>query len=69
MPAILMPEFYEAWLDLATDRTELQQLLTPVPASQMKMCPVGSAVNSPDNEGAKLVEHMEFESGITPSLF
>jgi len=69
MPAILLPEFFEAWLDLNTDRAELQQLLTPVPASKMKMYPVSGAVNSPDNEGVKLVEHVEFESGTTPSLF
>jgi putative SOS response-associated peptidase YedK len=69
MPAILLPEFYEAWLDLNTDRAKLQQLLTPVPASKMKVYPVSSAVNSPDNEGVNLVEQVEFESGATPSLF
>jgi len=69
MPAILLPEFYKAWLDLNTDRAELQHLLTPVPASKMKMYPVSSAVNSPDNEGIGLVQHVEFESGTTPSLF
>lgn len=69
MPAILLPEFYEAWLDLNTDRAKLQQLLTPVRASKMKVYPVSSAVNSPDNEGVNLVEHLEFESGTTPSLF
>jgi hypothetical protein len=35
----------------------------------MKKYPVSSIVNSPDNEGVGLVEHVEFESGTTPSLF
>jgi hypothetical protein len=35
----------------------------------MKKHPVSSIVNSPDNDYVDLVDHLEFESGITPSLF
>lgn len=39
------------------------------PASKIKMYPASRAVDSPDNEGVRLVGHVEFESGTTPSPF
>ena len=69
MPAILAPEFYEAWLNPATDRADLLRMLTPFPASLMKTYPVSSKVNAPENDTVDLLEHVDVEVGQTLSLF
>ena len=69
MPAILLPEVQDAWLDPSTRRFELMKMLMPVPASQMKTHPVGRAVNSPDSDSPELVIRVDFEPGQTLSLF
>ncbi len=69
MPAILLPEVQHGWLDPRTSRVALLQMLRPFPASQMKMHPVGSGVNSPENDSADLLLHIETEVGQTLSLF
>jgi putative SOS response-associated peptidase YedK len=69
MPIILLHEFYDAWLNQNTDRSALQRLLKPFPASKMKMHPVSSAVNYPENETSNLIEEVEAEVGRTLPLF
>lgn len=69
MPAILVDEFQDAWLDPKTDRTVLTRMLKPFPSLNMKSHPVSSSVNSPDNDTADLLVPVDAEVGQTLSLF
>ena len=69
MPAILQLESYDLWLDSATDRAKLTELLASFPASEMKSHPVSSGVNHPENKGSDLLQRVDVEVGTTPSLF
>jgi putative SOS response-associated peptidase YedK len=69
MPAILLHEYDDAWLDPRTDRTVLTEMLKPFPSLMMKTYPVGSSVNSPDNDRADLLVRVDTEVGQTLSLF
>jgi putative SOS response-associated peptidase YedK len=69
MPVIVPPQLHTAWLDRSTSRLELLRMLKSYPASLMKAHPVSSTVNSVDNEGGELIEHVDVEVGQTPSLF
>jgi putative SOS response-associated peptidase YedK len=69
MPAILVPEFHDAWVDPTTDREVLTRILKPFPSLRMKTHPVSSSVNSPDNDTADLVVRVDVEVGQTLSLF
>jgi putative SOS response-associated peptidase YedK len=56
MPVILAPDDYSRWLDPeVTDPTEIQDLLRPYPG-EMQAYPVSSAVNSPRNNTADLLQ-------------
>src|SRR5688500_9939796 len=69
MPAILLPESYDVWLDPDTSVSELKKLLSPFPSPRMKSHPVSSAVNYPENDNDQLIKRMDVEVGTTPSLF
>jgi len=69
MPAILLPEHHDAWVDPRTTGSELLKMLVPFPASQMKTYPVSSSVNSPENDSADLLARVDVEVGQTLSLF
>ena len=69
MPAILLDEFHDAWLDPRTDRTVVTEMLKPFPSLMMKRHPVSSRVNSPDNDTADLLVRVDAEVGQTLSLF
>jgi putative SOS response-associated peptidase YedK len=69
MPAILLPKDHDAWLDPQTNRVALLQMLRPFPASETKIHPVGSSVNSTANDSAELLRAVDFEVGQTLSLF
>jgi putative SOS response-associated peptidase YedK len=69
MPAILLHEFHDAWLDPRSDRTALTEMLKPFPSLMMKTYPVSSTVNSPDNDRADLLVRVDTEVGQTLSLF
>jgi len=69
MPAILAPEFHDAWLDRRTRPPDLLKMLRPFPAEQMKTYPVTSGVNSPDNDNPDLIIPVDVEVGQTMSLF
>ncbi len=69
MPAILLHEFHDAWLDPRTDRTVLTGMLKPFPSLMMKTYPVSNRVNSPDNDTADLLIRVDTEVGQTLSLF
>jgi putative SOS response-associated peptidase YedK len=67
MPAILPPDAYDLWLDLAmSDPERLAEVLRPYPASEMTSRAVSAAVNSARNEGPQCVEPAAPEQ---PSLF
>jgi putative SOS response-associated peptidase YedK len=69
MPAMLLDEFHDAWLDPSADRTVLTEMLKPFPSLMMKTYPVSSSVNSPDNDRADLLVRVDTEVGQTLSLF
>jgi putative SOS response-associated peptidase YedK len=63
MPVILHPDDYELWLDEDVRKRELlRDLLRPYPAEEMISHPVSTAINSPHNQGATLIERMAVNS-------
>ena len=69
MPAILLPEVQHAWLDPKTNRGVVKKMLAPFPSSKMKIQPVRSAVNYPENDSSELIERVDYEVGTTGRLF
>jgi len=69
MPAILLPDFQDAWLDPKTDRSMLTEMLKPFPSLRMKTHPVSSGVNSPGNDTPDLIVPVDVEVGQTLNLF
>lgn len=69
MPAILLHEYHDAWLDPTTDREVLTRILKSFPSLRMKTYPVSSSVNSPDNDTPDLLVRVDTEVGHTLSLF
>jgi putative SOS response-associated peptidase YedK len=69
MPVILRQQSYDAWLALRTPPATLKEMLLPFPASDMKIHPVSSSVNHPENDSADLICRVEAEPGTIPSLF
>ncbi|MCD6307608.1 MAG: SOS response-associated peptidase [Candidatus Latescibacteria bacterium] len=60
MPVIVDPSDYNLWLNPAiTDAGHLQPLLAPYPAEKMGRYPVGSLVNSPQNDDPQCIEPVE----------
>jgi putative SOS response-associated peptidase YedK len=63
MPVILQPDDYEVWLDGDERKQEfVKELLRPYPAREMVAYPVGTAINSPRNQGKDLIERMPINS-------
>ena len=63
MPVILHPDDYELWLGAeAREFGLVKELLRPYPAEEMVGYPVGSGVNSPRNQGARLLERTAVNS-------
>jgi putative SOS response-associated peptidase YedK len=63
MPVILHSDDYELWLDEDVRKREfLNDLLRPYPAKEMVSHPVSTAINSPGNQGATLIELMAVNS-------
>jgi putative SOS response-associated peptidase YedK len=56
MPAILGPDDFARWLDPAAPAEDLLALLRPCPAEVLEATPVGTAVNSPKNDGPECLE-------------
>ena len=59
MPAILLGEAVDRWLDAASAPAALTDLLAPIPASRLGAVPVSRRVNSPANDGPELIEPAE----------
>jgi putative SOS response-associated peptidase YedK len=63
MPVILHSDDYKLWLDEDMRKRELlKDLLRPYPAEEMISHPVSTAINSPHNQGATLIERMAVNS-------
>jgi putative SOS response-associated peptidase YedK len=56
MPVILDPSAESAWLDRATTRPELEEILAGLPASRTALRPVGPAVNNAHYDGPECLE-------------
>ena len=62
MPVILAPALSERWLDPGFRGVgALRVMLAPYDAAEMEAFPVSRRVNSPENEGAELLEAMTTE--------
>lgn len=53
MPAILRPEHYTRWLG---DEPNPHDLLQPFPADLMRMWPISTKVNKPENDDPSVLE-------------
>jgi putative SOS response-associated peptidase YedK len=63
MPVILHREDYDLWLDEDVRKQKLlKELLRPYPTSEMVSYPVSPLVNSPQNQGAGLIERVAINS-------
>jgi len=63
MPVVLQPESYGEWLDDDERGVEaLKELLRPYPSSEMIAYPVSARVNSPQHQGAELIEQLAAHS-------
>lgn len=55
MPAILLDDAVDRWLDPASDPADLSGLLAPIPAHRLAAAQVSRRVNSPANDDADLI--------------
>jgi putative SOS response-associated peptidase YedK len=56
MPVILAPGDYSRWLGEAPDPRELMR---PFPADLMRMWPISTRVNKPENDGPSILEPIQ----------
>lgn len=56
MPAVLVPEAWDRWLDPDTDTASLRALLGPAPEAMLTHHPVSSLVNSVKNNVPELID-------------
>lgn len=64
MPVMLPPEGEAAWLDPARRAEDLEGLLKPYPAQDMRSQAVSRRLNSPANEGPELIDPVETQGGL-----
>ena len=56
MPVILSPSDYERWL---SDDPNPRDVMRPFPADAMRMWPISTRVNRPENDDASILEPVE----------
>jgi putative SOS response-associated peptidase YedK len=56
MPAILAPDDYAQWL---SDEPDPRDLMRPYPAGMMRMWPISTRVNKPENDDPSIVDPIE----------
>jgi len=59
MPAILLPEQEEAWLDMSIPATELVEMIQPYPDELMKAYPVSKRVGNVRENDKELIEELK----------
>jgi putative SOS response-associated peptidase YedK len=65
MPVMLEEPDWGRWLDRGVEDVDtLGRLLTPAANDLLVAYPVGTAVNSADNDGPELVERVELEATL-----
>ena len=65
MPVVLEERDWDRWLDPASEDVDaLARLLQPASDDLLVAYPVGTAVNSADNDGPELVERVELEPSL-----
>jgi putative SOS response-associated peptidase YedK len=65
MPVVLEEHDWDRWLDPTVDDVDaLSRLLVPARNDVLDAYPVGTAVNSADNDGPELVERVELEATL-----
>jgi putative SOS response-associated peptidase YedK len=65
MPVVLEAHDWDRWLDPTVDDVDdLGELLVPASDDLLVAYPVGTAVNSADNDGPQLVERVELEATL-----
>jgi putative SOS response-associated peptidase YedK len=66
MPAIFAPEDYIRWL---SDEPDPRDLMRPFPAGLMRIWPISTRVNKPENDDPSIIERvMPRRCGITHLL-
>jgi putative SOS response-associated peptidase YedK len=60
MQVILAPADYQRWLG---EEPDPRDLLRPFPAELMRMWPISTRVNKPDNDDPSIVEPIELAAG------
>src|SRR3954451_925902 len=61
MPLILKPSDYQEWL---SDFPDPRELMRPFPANPMRMWPVATRANKPENDDPDIVEPRELEGSV-----
>jgi putative SOS response-associated peptidase YedK len=56
MPVILAPSDYARWLG---DEADPRELMRPFPSNLMRMWPISTLVNKPENDDPSIVEPIE----------
>jgi putative SOS response-associated peptidase YedK len=59
MPVMLGEDTRWSWIDPQAKQSDLQDLLVPYPADEMKCFAVSRAVNSPKNDRPEILEPVE----------
>ena len=62
MPVILVPADYARWLG---EEPDPRDLMRPFPAEPMRMWPISTRVNKPENEDPSIVEPVELATDAT----
>ena len=62
MPVIIAPSDYARWL---SDEPDPRDLMRPFPAGLMRMWPISTRVNKPENDDPSIVEPIEAAAGIS----
>jgi putative SOS response-associated peptidase YedK len=56
MPLIIAPGDYERWL---SDQPDPHDLMRPFPSAPMRMWPISTRVNKPENDDFSIIEPIE----------
>jgi putative SOS response-associated peptidase YedK len=57
MPVILAPRDYPRWL---SDEPDPRELMRPFPADLMRMWPISTRVNKPENDDPSIIQAVQF---------
>ena len=61
MPLILAPSDYARWL---SEEPDPRELMRPFPASPMRIWPISTRVNKPENDDPSIVEPIELATAV-----